>query len=76
MDALEGTLGRENIGALLETTTETASRVIAESKRKGFIQLTSIQSTGVAQLHPYKVEISRAGSFYWIPLASTIDSSD
>lgn len=32
---------REDIGALLAITTETASRIIAEFKRKGVIQLTS-----------------------------------
>ncbi|RLA21117.1 MAG: Crp/Fnr family transcriptional regulator [Gammaproteobacteria bacterium] len=33
--------GREDMGALLAITTETASRVIAEFKRKGFIKLVS-----------------------------------
>lgn len=33
--------GREDMGALLAITTETASRVIAEFKRKGFIKLAS-----------------------------------
>jgi CRP-like cAMP-binding protein len=33
--------GREDMGALLAITTETASRVIAEFKRKGYIKLSS-----------------------------------